>query len=199
MAQNGTSRRFLAIMAGTAGLLLAGCVNFSALDDLKQASPPTGSPFDQALFQDYAFLARSFGDVGQASYTAFDRDGSLSLNNSDNDVAALANAYASKALLLTRGELAEVEPSNDLQSHALRDRLVRALDPGRDVFARDAARAQADYDCWMMNQTVPSQGPAAAACRAALDVSLPRLEAEVHAIPQKPAAAATPAASGPAQ
>ena len=200
MVQYGTSRRFPAIVTGAAaGLLLAGCVNFSALDDLKDASPPADSPFNQALFQDYAFLAHSFGDVGQASYTAFDQEGSIPLTQSSSDVAALANNFASKALQLSSGGVIDPEPSQNLASHGLRDRLVRALDPGRDTFPRDAARAQADYDCWMMNQTVPSQGPAAAACRAALDVSLPRLEAEVHAIPQKPAAAATPAASGPAQ
>ena len=192
MAKNGTSRHFLTIMTGTAaGLLLSGCVNFSALDDLKIASPPTGSRFDQALFQDYAFLARSFGDVGQASYTAFDQEGSMSLTETDNDIAALANAYASKALQLSRGDVADPEPSTDLQSHALRDRLVRALDPGRDAFPRDAARAQADYDCWILNATATSQARSAAACRASLDVTLTRLESEVHAIPQTPAASPT--------
>ena len=105
MAQNGISRCFSAIVTGAAaGLLLAGCINFSALDDLKEASPPTGSPFDQALFQDYAFLAHSFGDVGQASYTTFDQEGSISLAETNSDIAGLANAYASKALQLSRGE-----------------------------------------------------------------------------------------------
>ncbi len=198
MVKSGTSRHSLAIMTGiAASLLLAGCMNFSALDDLKDVSPPTDTPFNQALFQDYAFLAHSFGDVGQASYTAFDQDGSVSLNKSDNNVAALANAYASKALQLTRGELADPEPSTNPQSHGLRDRLVRALDPGRDAFPRDAARAQADYDCWMMNLSVPSQGRAAATCRASLDVTLPRLEAEIQTLPKPAAAATTPAASEP--
>jgi outer membrane murein-binding lipoprotein Lpp len=198
MVQNGISRCFSAIVTGAAaGLLLAGCVNFSALDDLREAAPPTGSPFDQALFQDYAFLAHSFGDVGQASYTAFDQEGSISLAQTDSDVASLANAYATKALSLSRGEAVDPEPSQNLASHTLRDRLVRALTPGRDAFPRDAARAQADYDCWILNVAVASQAHAAAQCRVSLDVTLSRLESEVHSIPQTPKAAATPAASAP--
>jgi len=198
MVQNGISRRFTAILTGAAaGLLLAGCVNFSALDDLGEASAPTGSPFDQALFQDYAFLAHSFGDVGQASYTAFDQEGSISLAETDSDTAGLANSYASKALTLSRGEEVDPEPSRNLAAHALRDRLVRALTPGRDTFPRDAARAQADYDCWILNAAVASQAQAAAQCRASLDVTLSRLESEVQATPPTPAETATPAA--PAQ
>jgi OOP family OmpA-OmpF porin len=196
MVQNGTSRRFPAIVAGAAaGLLLAGCVNFSALDNLKDAPPPADSPFANALFLDYAFLAHSFGDVGQASYGAFDQDASISLNNSSSDVATLANNFASKALLLSHGSLVDPEPSQNLVSHGLRDRLVRALDPGRDTVPRDAARAQADYDCWMLNTAVASQARSAAVCRSALDISLSRLETEVHVTPQAVAttAPATPA------
>ena len=194
MAQNGTSRRFSAAMTGAAaGLLLAGCVNFSALDDLREASPPASPPFDQALFQNYAFLAHSYGDVGQASYTAFDQQGSISLAETDSDIASLANAYAAKAMALSRGEMVDPEPSRDLASHALRDRLIRALIPGHDAFPRDAARAQADYDCWMLNAAVASQTRSAAQCRASLDVTLSRLEYEVKTTPPAPAAAATPA------
>ena len=198
MAQIGLSRRFTAIVTGAAaGLLLAGCVNFSALDDLKEAPPPTGSPFDLALFQNYAFLARSFGDVGQASYTTFDEAGSISLARTGNDIAGLANTYAAKALLLSHGQMADPETSTNRDSHAIRDRLVRALTSGRDTFPRDAARAQADYDCWMLNAALPSQAPAAAQCRASLDVTLPRLEGEVQATTPKPTEAAIPATSEP--
>ena len=199
MAQIGLSRRFMAIVTGAAtGLLLAGCVNFSPLDDLKDAPPPTGSPFDLALFQNYAFLAHSFGDVGQASYSTFDEEGSISLARTDNDIAGLANAYAAKALLLSNGQMADPETSRDRTSHAMRDRLVRALTSGRDTFPRDAARAQADYDCWMLNAALPSQAPAAAQCRASLEVTLPRLESEVQTTEPKPTEAATPATSEPA-
>ena len=198
MAQYGTSRRFPAMAAAAmAGLLLAGCVNFSPLDNLKTAPPPTDSPFDRALFQDYSFLAHSFGDIGQASYTTFDQEGSISLAKNPNDTAALANAYASKALQLSSGLPVDPEPSRELASHELRDRLVRALDKGRDDVPRDAARAQADYDCWLMNATVASQAQASAACRSSLNITLPRLETEVH-MSQDTAEATPPAAPSPA-
>jgi len=76
---------------------------------------------------------------------------------------------------------------------------VRALTPGRDTFPRDAARAQADYDCWMLNATVPSQAQAAAQCRHSLDATLPRLENEVHATADTPASSpdASPAPTAP--
>ena len=46
---------------------LAGCVNFSPLDDL-DTTPPPSDPFGLALYKNYAFLAKSFGAVGQAQY-----------------------------------------------------------------------------------------------------------------------------------
>ena len=185
-------RFVLAIMTGAASLALAGCVNYSALDDLKDAHP-TGSAFDQALFKNYAFLARSFGDVGASSYTTFDQVGSISLAESDSDVAALANSFASKALQLTRGEVVDPVPGVDAKSHTMRDRLVRALVPGRDTYPRDAARAQADYDCWVLNAHVASQAHAAAQCQHSLDVTLTRLENEVRAEATAPAPDQTPA------
>jgi len=187
---NSRLRFLLAIATGAAGLMLAGCVNFSAIDDLKDAQP-TGTAFDQALFKNYVFLARSFGDVGASSYTTFDQIGSLSLSETDSDIAGLANTFASKALQLSRGEAVDPVPGINAKSHALRDRLVRALTPGRDTFPRDAARAQADYDCWNLNAAVASQANAAAQCEQSLTVTLARLENEVHN--DAGAAAPTPA------
>ena len=185
---NSRLRFVLAIMTGAMGLSLAGCVNYSALDDLKDAQP-AGPAFDRALFKNYAFLAHSFGDVGASSYTTFDQQGSISLADSDSDVAALANSFAAKAMQLTRGEVVDPVPGVDAKSHTMRDRLVRALVPGRDTYPRDAARAQADYDCWVLNAHVASQARAAAQCQHSLDVTLTRLENEVRA----DAAAQTPA------
>ena len=202
MAMNRTSRPFTEIAKkaalAVAGLMLAGCVNFSALDDLKDATTPGGA-FELALFKDYAFLARTFGDVGQASYTAFDQEGSIPLAKTDAAVADLANEYAAKAILLSHGSQVDPETSKDVVSHTLRDRLVRALTPGRDTFPRDAARAQADYDCWMLNATVPSQARATAQCRHSLDASLPRLESEIKAAAAAAPAAAPDSAVPPAQ
>lgn len=166
--------RPLAILA----VALAGCVNFSPLDDLDTATLPS-DPFQQALYKNFAFLARSFGQVGQAQYPAFDQAASLSLAQTDGRVADLANSYADKAMRLTRDEMVDPEPSLDIKTHDMRDRLVRALFTGRDVFPRDAARAQADWDCWHMNLTVESARPAAESCRKSFEITLPRLEAEV--------------------
>ncbi len=157
---------------------LAGCVNFSSLDDLDLVPPP-GDPFELALFKNFTFLAHSFGQVGQAQYAAFDQNASLSISRTDDNLASLANIYAEKALKLSRDEVVDPEPSLDIKTHEQRDRLVRALLAGRDAFPRDAARAQADWDCWHLNATVTSQVPASEACRRSFETTLPRLEAEV--------------------
>jgi len=197
----GTAARLLSATAAAAAL--CGCMNFSALDDLGTASP-AGSPFDKALFEDYAFLARSFGEMGQASYAAFDQNASYSLASADNQVAALANAFADKALAISRGEVVNPEPSRDIKTHDLRDRLVRALTTGSGVYPRDAARAQADWDCWRLNLEVPSQAAAAERCHRSFEVTLVRLESEAKAVAaaaaaEKKAAAQTPAEERPSQ
>lgn len=166
--------RPLAILA----VALAGCVNFSPLDDIDTAPPPS-DPFQLALYKNFSFLARSFGQVGQAQYTSFDQNASLSISKTDERLAELANTYADKALKLTRDELVEPEPSLDIRTHEMRDRLVRALLTGREAFPRDAARAQADWDCWRLNSTLEATRPAAETCRKSFEVTLPRLEAEV--------------------
>lgn len=171
--------RPLVILA--AGVALSGCINFSALDDLKSATPPA-DPFAKALFQNYAFLARSFGEVGQSQYGAFDQDSSIPLTETQESVAGLANTYAGKALELSKGQLVDPEVSRDIKTHEVRERLVRSLASAHTVYPRDAARAQADWDCWRLNSTVASQARAAAACKASLDVTLPRLEAEAAVV-----------------
>jgi len=194
MAQTTASRRLIAGGALAIGLALGGCVNFTAVDDLKTATP-SGTPFAKALFADYAFLSRSFGDIGHAGYSTFDQAGSMSLSRTDRNVAAIANSFASKALALSRGEDVDPEPGTTTASHALRDRLVRALGPGVDSYPRDAARAQADYDCWMLNEAVPSQASAADQCARSLNTTLPRLESEVESIAKPAEAPTAPAAA----
>ncbi|HVV65839.1 MAG TPA: hypothetical protein VHC42_10240 [Rhizomicrobium sp.] len=188
MASSCSLRRLAAgaVLAATAALA-TGCVNETALDELAEARP-AGSAFSQALFQDYKALAHSFGTVGAAAGVAFDRGGSIEMTRMDSTVGALANAYAEKALLAARGSMVEPEPGVDVPTHKMRDRLVRALERGKDAFPADAARAQADYDCWMMNAPVAQMKSASEKCRASLDGSLAALEAEA-----KPAAAPPPA------
>ncbi len=118
------------LLLAAAGLALAGCVNFSALDNLQDAPPPKDA-FSLALFQDYTFLAHSFGDVGQAQYTSFDQDASIPLTKTDASVADLANTFAEKALQLSQGDVVDPEISRDVKTHELRERLIRALNIGR--------------------------------------------------------------------
>lgn len=184
--------RFLPRSASGAALvlaasLLAGCVNEYALDDLRDTKP-TGSPFSLALFSNYSNLARSFGPVGAAAGVAFDHGGSLELTEMDSNIGALANAYASKAIVAARGSNVEPEPGIDVPTHKMRDRLIRALERSKETFPVDAARAQADYDCWMMNSAIATLKASANKCRASLEISMTRLEGEAKAPPPAPPA-----------
>src|SRR4029077_20869895 len=103
-------------------------------------------------------------------------------------IGTLANDFAEKAIIAARGSNVEPEPGIDVPTHKMRDRLIRALERGKDAFPVDAARAQADYDCWMMDGKVDALKASANKCRASLEISLTRLEGEA-----KPSAAAPPA------
>jgi hypothetical protein len=181
-------RLHLSLLAAAAGVLLTGCVNNTALDDLREAKP-AGTPFSDALFKDYSSLARSFGEVGAAAGVSFDSEGSFELTGMDSKIGALANGYAEKALIASRGSLVEPEPGIDVQTHKMRDRLIRALQRGRDTYPADAARAQAEYDCWMMNGTVPAMASASRQCLASAEISLAKLESEAKPVPAAPAPA----------
>lgn len=193
-------RRFLTPLGLLPALVLGGCIGTSALDELDQ-SRPMGSPFSQALYKDYAYLARSFGDVGPAENgAAFDADESMTISDVTADVADLANAYAEKALAAGRGDevVPEAPPTDNQEAESLRLRLLTDLDAGRDKAPIDAARAQADFDCWIMNARVESQKRASQQCRRSLDASLALLERDLGtapAPPPPPTAAAAPGAS----
>jgi outer membrane protein OmpA-like peptidoglycan-associated protein len=152
-----------------AGIALSACVSTSSLDQLSGATP-TGSAFTQALFQNYAYLARSFGESGDTTGSLFD---------TASDSSALAEAFATKALIAAKGTEVEPEPASS-DAAASRDRLMRALAEGKDRFPTDAARAQADFDCWMLNSSVDSQRAAADQCRASFNNTIARLEADLH-------------------
>jgi hypothetical protein len=187
------SRTFFLAAAGLTGMLLTACVNNTALDDLRTASP-AGSPFSNSLFKDYSALAYSFGEVGAAAGVSFDSEGSMELTSMDSKIGALANAYAEKALIAARGSVVEPEPGIDVPTHKMRDRLIRALERGRDGYPGDAARAQAQYDCWMMNATVPAMSSATQRCFEGVQVALAKLEGEAKPAPA-PVAPEAPANS----
>jgi hypothetical protein len=172
-------------------MLLSGCINELALDALPETKPE-GSAFSKALFKDYSALARSFGPVGVSAGKAFDNGGSFELAKMDSHIGGLANDYADKALIAARGAVVEPEPGVDIPTHKMRDRLIRAIERGRENFPADSARAQVDYDCWMMNGNVVAMKQASGRCKASLDVSLAALEAKA-----KPAPAPEPAPPPP--
>jgi len=162
------------LVLAVAGLTLGACMGTTSLDQLAGATP-SGSAFTQALFQNYAFLARSFGDTAPGG--VLDTGGTLF--GTGNDTETLAQAFATKALIAAKGTEVEPEPASS-DAAALRERLVRALAEGRDRFPSDAARAQADFDCWMLNGTVAAQAAAADQCRGSFNTTLARLEGDMH-------------------
>jgi OmpA-OmpF porin, OOP family len=190
------SRFTLTAAVLASALALAGCVSESAFDQL-DAVTPSGSAFSQALFKDYAYLARSFGSEAGNSGTAFDADSAIAMTSYSSDVTDLANAFAEKALVAGRGEevIPDPAPEDDAAAQAVRMRVLKDIDAGRDKEPEDTARMQADYDCWVMNARVDSQQASSAQCRRSLDISLARLESELHpAPPPAPVAAAAPQA-----
>jgi hypothetical protein len=195
--------RFALLVSLCAIFALSGCIGNSVFDDLN-AAQPVGSPFQEALFKNYAFLARSFGTQSSPSGQAFDAEGSISITGADNTISGLADAYAQKALAVAKGDedvLPEPAPDGDADAENVRLELLRDLADGRDKAPEDAARAQADYDCWVMNRRVESLAAASMACRRSVTVSLAKLEHGSNPTPSAPpptAASAPPPVALPA-
>jgi hypothetical protein len=188
-------RLFLPAAAAAA---LAGCVGTTALSQLDQARA-LGGPFSQALFKNYALLARSFGTVGTpSSGTPFDAANSIQLGGMNASVADIANDYAQKALATAQGEEILPEPSDPEMAgaEAARLELLRDLDQGRDKTPERAARAQADFDCWMMNARSEELVRAARECRRSFSQSIAVLERDLAAATAPPPA--PPPETGPA-
>jgi OmpA-OmpF porin, OOP family len=163
-----------ALALAGAGFALNACIGASSLDQLSGAAP-TGSAFARNLYVDYAYLARSFGQTGSGG--VLDVDETFFGSGSTND---LAEAFATKALIAASGTEVQPEPASSAAATAMRERLLRATTDGKDRFPVDAARAQADYDCWMLNGSVDAQRAAAEQCRASLNSTLGRLEQDMR-------------------
>jgi OOP family OmpA-OmpF porin len=172
------------------GFSLAGCFG-GALDELDSAEP-TGSAFSQALFQDYSYLARSFGELEDVE----DPNGWIPfVDTMENPLKPIQDAFANKALLASAGQEPGPEAGVDAASQSARTRLVALLDQTRDRFPTDAAQAQAQFDCWMLNSYVDSQAAAAQACRRAFDNAMLKLNNDLRPVVSAPIA---PVASAPA-
>src|SRR4051794_30160412 len=185
------------LITAAAGFTLAGCIGTTALSELEQARP-IGGPFLQALFKNYAALAHSFGTVGTpTSGTPFDADQSLQMGSMSSDVADIANTYAQKAIATAQGDeiLPEAPEVAAPDSEGMHLKLLAALDRGRDKAPDQAARAQADYDCWVINARADDLRRAPHKCGRLWVARLAVLESILAAPP--PPAAPPPATAAP--
>jgi OOP family OmpA-OmpF porin len=174
---------------------LAACS--SGLDDM--GSGATGTPFTQALSKDYSDLSNQAADLPPPAEEESFWDSLNPFSGPDTSVSdALSEAFAAKASTAAAGSEPELEPASGAEAVAVRSRLARAIAAGKDRFPDQAARAQADYDCWMLYGTAPIAAAAAQGCRSALDTSLPALESAARpAPPPMPAPAPAPVTQAP--
>jgi len=163
------------LLAVAALVALCGCASSSAFDQLNSVQP-TGTPFQQALFGNYAHLAWSYAPDSSAPRFA----------DIDSSMAGVADAFATKAVLAAQGHDVAPEAGLSPDQQSARARLTQALDAGRNTFPADAARAQADFDCWVLNSTVPSLYASSARCRGSFSASLGRLERNLRPVAAAP-------------
>jgi len=190
-AFRGRGRRLT--MLAAAALLAAGLAACSSDED-----EAGGTPFTQALAKDYTDLSTQAGALPAAPVESGFFDSLNPFSSSDTSSDLLAKAFTAKADLATAGTEPEPEAGNGPAETTIRARLVRALAASKDQFPEQAARAQADYDCWVLYGSVASAAAASQACRTALDSSLPRLEtASRPAPPPVPAPAPAPVTTAP--
>ena len=185
-------------MLAAAGVLAIGLAACSS--DSEEAA---GTPFTQALSKDYNDLsgqASALPAEPAAESSFFDSLNPFSSSDTSSDL--LAKAYTAKAELADTGTEPEPEAASGPAQTTIRARLTRAVAAGKEQFPEQAARAQADYDCWVLYGTVPSAAAAGQACKTALDSSLLRLETASRPAPppapipvSAPAPAPAPAAA----
>lgn len=131
------------LVMGVGLLALAGCTNLDAKSEVKALNEvqPVGSPFTQALAEEYRIFAN------YELQEMFDYPDALH--------------FARKGLATADGTVVMPEPVSDwnlLPEHmeelgAARGRLVVAFDLGaREIAPVESAIAQARYDCWIENQ-----------------------------------------------
>jgi OOP family OmpA-OmpF porin len=151
-------------------VLLAGCA-LSDVEALKEARP-TGSPFTQALSDEYrrfaVFEADEMRDWLDARH--FARKGLSSARGKPVPPERLS------AWRLPAGKRAELA--------AARLSLIRALNGGaRNDAPRRAAKAQASFDCWVEQQEEDFQVDDIAACRKAFKAALAGMEKHTTSVP----------------
>jgi outer membrane protein OmpA-like peptidoglycan-associated protein len=168
-ASRGQGRRLT--MLAAAGVLAIGLAACSSDEDAG-----VGTPFTQALSKDYNDLAGQASSLPAEPTESSFLDSLNPFSSSDSSSDLLSKAFSTKAELADEGTEPEPEAAVGPAQATLRARLTRGLAAGKDQFPEQAARAQADYDCWVLYGTVPTAAAAAQACKTALDGSIVRLE-----------------------
>ena len=192
IAFSGPGRR-LTMLAGAA-ILAIGLAACSSDEDLGE-----GTPFTQALGKDYTDLSSQAAALPAAPVESGFFDSLNPFSSSETSSDLLAQAFTAKAELANAGTEPEPESGTGTVQTTIRSRLVTALAASKDQFPEQAARAQADYDCWVLYAAVPSAMAASQACKTALDSSLIRLETASRPAPPPtvPLPPPAPVASAP--
>ena len=183
----GNGRRLTMLAAASVlAISLAGCSSlFGDDEDTDATAAGAGSAFTQALGKDYTDLASQASSMPaepgaeQGFFESLNPFSSSPESSSD----LLAKAYTAKAELANAGTEPEAEAAANPAQTQIRGRLVRAVAAGKEQFPEQAARAQADYDCWVLYGTVPTAAAASQACKSSLDGSLLRLETAARPAP----------------
>ncbi len=200
----GNGRRLTMLAAASVmAISLAGCSSLFGDDDGTDdtAAASGSSAFSQALGKDYTDLASQASSLpaepGQEQGFFDSLNPFSSSPESSSDL--LAKAFTTKADLANGGTEPDAEAAANPAQTQVRGRLIRAVAAGKEQFPEQAARAQADYDCWVLYGTVPTAAAAAQACKTSLDGSLLRLETAAHPAPAPvmPMPAPAPVTSAP--
>ena len=175
------SRLMSASLLGVS-LLVAGCAG-------NEDVTASGSPFSQALFKNYTDLSTQAASAPapESQDTGFFSDLVGIFSGGENPASAVADAFHAKADDAAKGNEPAPEPAPaDPIAQGMRARLVGAIARGKDQFPDQAARAQADYDCWVLDSGASNLATQAQDCRAALNDSLRALEVAMRPPPPPP-------------
>jgi outer membrane protein OmpA-like peptidoglycan-associated protein len=172
------SRLVLLAILGSAAIGLCACSDIfgSSSDD----TTATGSPFTQGLVTAYTDLANQADALPSDEDDGFFAPITNLFDFSESPKDMLKRAFTAKADLATAGEEPAIEAAPSPEVRPVHDRLATALATGKDKFPEEAARAQSDYDCWVLFGMVPAAAPNAAICKSQLDTSLPRFEVAIR-------------------
>ena len=183
-------RRLASLSLLCAGLVLTACAS-------NEDVIASGSPFSQALFRNYTDLASQA--AAAPAPQAMEHDGGffsdivgVFSSAPANPADAAVDLFREKANRAAAGEEPAPEPApNDPTIQGVRARLVRAIAQGKEGFPDQAARAQADFDCWVVERGASNLASEAQACRTAFSQSLVALENAGRPAPARPAPVTT--------